>query len=71
MGSDPGTKQIHQRIKADLPQEVATDEVCRANQSHVFDSTVPGEGREPEQPGQTENTPSNGTQGPRGRVGTE
>jgi len=37
--------------------DMATDAVREASRSHASDSPMPGEGREPELPGQTKNTP--------------
>ena len=42
--------------RANCYKEVATDGVREATQSHASESPVPGEGMEPEQPGQTKNT---------------
>jgi hypothetical protein len=39
-----------------LRQDVATDGVRKASRAHAPDSPSPGEGRTPEQPGQTKNT---------------
>jgi hypothetical protein len=36
-----------------MPQDVATDGVRKASRSRASDSPSPGEGMEPEQPGQT------------------
>ena len=41
-------------VTRNLPQDGATDGVREANQSHVFDSPVPGEGRSPNGPGDEE-----------------
>jgi hypothetical protein len=37
--------------------DMATDAVREASRSHASGSPMPGEGRKPEQPGQTENPP--------------
>jgi hypothetical protein len=48
-------RSMRSRISlAQFPQDVATDAVRETNQSHVFDSPVPGEGRSPNGPADEE-----------------
>jgi len=46
MGQFRGSAAVEETKQADLPQDVATDEVRKASQSRASDSPVPGEHRD-------------------------